>query len=407
MRELNVFLFDNLVGLLQQNEHGLVTFRYADEWLSNPKSRPLSISLPLRETPFRPKECMGFFGGVLPEEKQRKGIAQYLGISENNDFAMLDEIGGECAGAVSFRSKDLAGEKSQESYQLLNDEQLEDLLSRLPTSPLLIDRDDIRLSLAGAQDKIAVHYDNGAVSLPLYGSPSTHILKPAIDRFEGTVENEAFCMRLAAAVGIKTARIETKSAKSKKFLLVERYDRNIEEDGTIQRLHQEDFCQALGVQSLKKYEVEGGPGLRDIFALVRDYSTVPIKDLQHLLDAVIFNLLIGNNDAHGKNFSLLYSEGSIRVAPLYDILCTEIYPELSKRMAMRIGREGRSNEIYPSDFERLASATGLSARLAKLRVTELAADVLNQLDKIPTESFSNKVSGYIRERTSLIQSRFR
>jgi serine/threonine-protein kinase HipA len=252
--------------------------------------------------------------------------------------------------------------------------------------------EDIRLSLAGAQDKIAVHVSGENISLPLGGAPSTHILKPAIERFEGVVFNEAVCMKAASAAGLPTAGVEFRQVEGIDYLLVKRYDRQkrmiLGGAEFYERLHQEDFCQALGIPSEIKYQSEGGPSLKQCFALLRDVSRVPIIDLQCLLDAVIFNVLIGNHDAHGKNFSFTYGEGTlitgkdIRLAPLYDLVSTVYYPELTPNMAMKVGDESKSEKLRPRNFEKLAIDANLAKPMVIQRVPELARTILETIDEI-------------------------
>jgi serine/threonine-protein kinase HipA len=391
-RKLDVYLRQELTGQLTQDEHGQMSFSYAESWLKNPNAVPLSHSLPLRKERFSRNECRGFFAGVLPEQAQREIIAKNLGISARNDFAMLEQIGGECAGAVVFIPAGKSLPERNYGYRQLNGAQLVEILKQLPRRPLMAGEDGIRLSLAGAQDKIAVHVSHGQISLPLGGAPSTHILKPAIERFEGIVFNESFCMKLARAVGLHVAKAELGKVESIDYLLVERYDRRwLKEspDGPehLEREHQEDFCQALGIVPENKYQNEGGPSLKQSFALLRELSSAPVIDLQRLLDAVIYNFVIGNHDAHGKNFSLLYGHET-RLAPLYDILSTAYYPELSKKMAMKIGGEYVSDKVRPKDFEQLAEEAGLAKPMLKRRVQELAETVLTNVPelvaKIPT-----------------------
>lgn len=385
-RALDVYLHTDFVGNLIQNEHGEMVFNYAESWLSHPQAMPLSHSLPLRKEPFSRNECRGFFAGILPEESKRDLVARNLGISARNDFAMIEQIGGECAGAVTFIPAGAKLPAQDYQYRPLPGSDLAGILRELPRRPLMAGEDGIRLSLAGAQDKIAVHVAGDKISVPLGGAPSTHILKPAIAHFEGVVFNEATCMKLAAATGLPVAPVEIRNVEGIDFLLVERYDRKIIEASaalsSIQRMHQEDFCQALGIVSENKYQREGGPSLKDGFKLIRDVSATPVIDLQRFLDAVIFNFLVGNHDAHGKNFSLTADQASIRLAPLYDIVCTAFYPELSKKMAMKIGGEYESTQIYPRHFERMAEECGLAKPLVKKRVPELAAAVISALDTI-------------------------
>jgi serine/threonine-protein kinase HipA len=393
-RTLDVYLHRELVGHLIQNDGGQMVFDYAASWLQRLDATPLSHSLPLRQKRFTRKECRGYFAGVLPEESKREVIARNLGISGRNDYAMLERIGGECAGAVTFLPAGETLPALNDHYRALSAPELAEILRELPRRPLLAGETGIRLSLAGAQDKIAVRVEGDAISLPLGGAPSTHILKPAVERFAGVVFNEAYCMRLAAAVGLPVAKTEIRRAEDVEYLLVERYDRTHRqgpEGTTLERLHQEDFCQALGIVSENKYQKEGGPSLKQCFALLREVSSAPVLDLARLLDAVIFNFLIGNNDAHGKNFSLLYrgevteSSGAgtanleTRLALLYDLVSTRYYPELTRDLAMKIGGEYSSDKVSKANFEQLAEDAGLAKPLVRRRVPELANSILSNL----------------------------
>ncbi|HEX3627074.1 MAG TPA: type II toxin-antitoxin system HipA family toxin [Verrucomicrobiae bacterium] len=410
-RTLDVYLRRQLVGQLIQDEHGQMAFYYAESWLNNAEAIPLSHSLPLRKGRFNRNECRGFFAGVLPDESKREIIAKNLGISARNDFAMLEQIGGECAGAVTFIP---TGENLPDlnyNYRELTGDKLAEILRLLPRRPLMAGEDGIRLSLAGAQDKIAVHVSNNQISIPLGGAPSTHILKPAIERFEGIVFNEFFCMKLAHAIGLYTAKAEVGKVENIDYLLVERYDRTIlkNPNGTesLEREHQEDFCQALGIIPDNKYQNEGGPSLKQCFALLRELSSAPVIDLQRLLDAVIFNFLIGNHDAHGKNFSLLYGSET-RLAPLYDVLSTAYYPDLAKKMAMKIGGEYISDKVLPKDFDQLADEAGLAKPMVKRRVRELAATALSKMpDMIMNHPTTKAVAALVESRCTKTLEKFK
>src|SRR5450432_4063845 len=244
-RILDVYLHNDLAGHLIQDPGGQMVFEYVETWLNKPGATALSQSLPLRQKSVNRNECRGFFAGILPEESKREIIARNLGISARNDYAMLEQIGGECAGAVTFVPAGQPLPERNYSYRKLSTEELAGILRELPRHPLLAGEDGIRLSLAGAQDKIAVRIEGDEISLPLGGAPSTHILKPAVERFEGVVSNEALCMNLAAGVGLPTATVQTRAVDGMAYLLVERYDRvhRIGNDGhtLLERLHQEDF----------------------------------------------------------------------------------------------------------------------------------------------------------------------
>jgi len=416
-KRLDVYLHKNFVGHLIQNEGGQMVFNYAESWLKKPGACPLSQSLPLQKERFTRKECRGFFAGILPEESKRDIIARNLGISARNDYAMLERIGGECAGAVTFVP---AGEPLPErnyGYRKLSPAELIAILKELPRRPLLAGEIGVRLSLAGAQDKVAVRIEKDGVSLPLGGAPSTHILKPAIDRFEGVVFNEALSMELAAAIGLPTAPVETRTVEGMTFLLVERYDRvhrqTPGEEPVVERVHQEDFCQAQGIVPETKYQKEGGPSLKDCFNLLRAISSAPVIDLARLLDGVIFNYLVGNNDAHSKNFSLVYpgagtGDLQVRLAPLYDVVSTIYYPELSPEMAMKIGGEYSSERVTPRNFEKLAEEAGLAKPLVRRRVVELADAILATLSQAEVRSpLAEGVVALIQKRTEKARSSFR
>jgi serine/threonine-protein kinase HipA len=373
--------------------------------------------LPLRTKRFKRNECGGFFAGVLPDEAKREIIARNLGISARNDYAMLERIGGECAGAVTFIPSGQALPERNYGYRKLSAEELAAILKELPKRPLLAGEEGIRLSLAGAQDKLAVRVENGKVGLPLGGAPSTHILKPAVERFDGVVFNEALCMRLAAEAGLPAASVETINVNGIDCLLVERYDRihgrGPGAEPAVERLHQEDFCQAQGIVPERKYQREGGPSLKQCFRLLREASSAPVIDLARLLEAVIYNYLVGNNDAHGKNFSLLYRGVGIanletRLAPLYDVVNTLYYPELSRDMAMKIGGEYSSEKVTARNFEQLAEEAGLGKPLVRGRVAEISDRVIAGLAKVQiAHPAAEKVAELIRQRAEKVRDSFR
>ena len=410
-RMLDVYLHEHLIGHLIQDDGGQMSFEYLDSRLAQPAAEVLSQSLPLRKERFPAKECRGFFGGILPEESKREIIARNLGISARNDYAMLEQIGGECAGAVTFLPAGQQLPKRDYHYRKLDAKELAGILRELPKRPLLAGEKGVRLSLAGAQDKVAVRFEGEEVSLPLGGAPSTHILKPTVERFAGVVSNEALCMTLAARMNLLAAKVETRKVEDIEYLRVERYDRkHVTIDGLpgVERLHQEDFCQAQNIVSELKYQKEGGPSFKQCFTLLRDVSTAPVLDLANLLDAAIFNYLIGNNDAHGKNFSLLYPDKEIRLEPLYDAISTIYYPELNSDMAMRIGREYSSDKVTPKDFEQLARDAGLAKPLVRRRVPELATVAIETLEKMNiTDKVSDQVAGLIRKRSVHAREIFR
>ncbi len=398
MRTLDVYLHTDLTGRLILRDSGRLAFEYVEAWLDSSSAVPLSHSLPLRAGSFSQGACEPFFGGLLPEADNRRLASRLLHVSEQNDFALLEYIGGECAGAVSLLPAGMQLDQGERLRQL-TEQQLAQALAELPQRPLLVGTDGLRLSLAGAQDKLAVRLEGDDFHLPLGFAASTHIIKPAIAGYEGLVFNESFCLMLATASALPAARCRIGNAGGIDYLLVERFDRTRTEDGRVRRIHQEDFCQALGVRADRKYQSEGGPGLKQCFALLRQASSAPVLDLPALLDAVAFNLIIGNHDAHGKNFTLLRQLGHVRFAPLYDLICTATFPTLSSHMAMRIGRETSSMRVSAADLKRMAKDVGLAPSLAIERVRHLVATVREQIASLAAqEPRFSEIATHVGER---------
>jgi serine/threonine-protein kinase HipA len=374
--DISVWLFDQPVGTLSLLG-GRLSFQYGHDWLAQPDAVALSQSLPLGPDVFDDRQCRAFFAGLLPEGNLRRLIAQQCQVSSQNDFALLNAIGGECAGAITFVShRQPLATAEQAGVEWLDEPQLMALLDELPRRPMLAGRDGVRLSLAGAQDKLPVVFDGQRIGLPTEGQPSTHILKPAIASVEDSVFNEGFCLALAQAMGLPSAQAQIFGVQGLQVLLVARYDRRVGVDGQPMRIHQEDFCQALGVVPEMKYQNEGGPDLKACFDLLRKATRPSAPQVLRLLDAVVFNALIGNHDAHAKNFSLLYADpgknAAPTLAPLYDMLCTAVYDHLTPKMAMKLGSKYKFTEVQARHWEQFAQAAGLSKAQTKKRVLQIA-----------------------------------
>lgn len=347
---LSVRLSEQPIGSLRLNS-GSMEFNYEG------KTRPLSLSMPVREESYKNKSCEAFFGGLLPEPVEtKKLIARLYGLRSDSSFSLLSKIGFDCAGAVSICDpKEPIGKSAFHKLEghALNEKELHKHLKELPKRPLFAGVDGVRISLAGVQDKAALALIDGRLSIPLPDVPTTHILKPPIRGLDGSVENEYFCMSLARQAGIKTANVELASAGDINYLLVERFDRHFESDFKIKRIHQEDFCQALGVVSTKKYEADGGPGLFDCFELLNQV-TYPGVDRLELSKRIIFNYLIGNADCHAKNFSVIhFDDQTTSLSPAYDVMCTTIYSHATSKMAMSIGGQADMNSVKAENWNKL------------------------------------------------------
>lgn len=386
-RILDIWWDGRLVGHLTQPRPAALEFAYSGDWLRDDRAPALSASLPKRAERYPRRECRPFFAGLLPEESQRDRVARSLGVSSLNDFALLDRLGGDVAGALQLLppGEPPPESESDHSPRPLDDAALIDVLDKLPWRPLLAGEEGLRLSLAGAQSKLPVVTVDGAIALPAPAQPTTHILKPAISDFPHTTANEAFAMRLARAAGLAVASVEPRTVTDRTFLLAGRYDRSTGSDGRVSRVHQEDFCQALAVAPEIKYASEGGPTLEDCFALLRRVALRPAVDVLKLLDAVIFNLMLGNADAHGKNFSLLYDAAGPRLAPLYDLVMTVAYPELSPTLAMPIGGCARLARMDPHSWAAFAKEATLGLPLIRRRVAEIGESVIRKAQDVEQE----------------------
>jgi serine/threonine-protein kinase HipA len=407
MKRLIVYLNGEAAGALDEDDSGLLEFRYAPEWMHRPDAIPLSRSLPLQSEPFRGKHARPFFAGILPDEEPRQQIAAVLGISARNDFAMLERIGGECAGAVSLLPEEAPPPTPGETrVRELSEKGLRDIVAELPRRPLMAGRDGLRLSLAGSQSKLPILIRGAAIALPLGNTPSTHIIKPEPERFPGLVATEVLCMTLAGAVGLNVPPVSIRTVGNKPCIVVQRYDRNIGADGSITRVHQEDFCQALGFPPERKYQQEGGPLLRDCIGLLREWSTIAALDIRDFLDGLIFNVLIGNADAHGKNYSILYRGTERRLAPFYDLVCTLAWPELSKTPAMKIGKSDSIERITPAHWQTMAQESRVGWPMLRERIANLCGKVIEALQNKDLPAATNdlttaeRVAGIIQERAS-------
>jgi len=369
--QLSIRLYGVPIGILEQTVDGKMQFSYHPD-----VKFPISINMPVRTEPYSHAPCEAFFGGLLPEnETTRKIIGKRYGVSANNSFALLKAIGYDCAGAISCHHVE---EEifDQRIFPLtakpISEIELAKHIKELPKKPLFLDVEGLRLSLAGVHDKAAVCLIENQIALAEQGCPTTHILKPSPAHYPGLAENEYFCLKIAERIGLPVPNIELRTAQDQTFLLVERYDRRIR-NGQVERIHQEDFCQALGINSARKYQNEDGPGIKDCYELLMQ-TVQPAIDRNIFSAGVIFNYLIGNMDAHGKNFSLLHrSENHIRMAPFYDLICTRVYDDLTDKMAMKIGSKYDADEVLARHWQQLCkevtyryiAMVGLIRRIAK------------------------------------------
>jgi serine/threonine-protein kinase HipA len=348
---------------------------YEARYLGTAGAMPLSVSLPLRDAAWEGAVVRNWFCNLLPEGAVREAIERKLRIPPRDDFALLEALGGECAGAVAIGPPPA---DARDTQQRELDTLVWELGPDLGDAALALLGAPHRLSLAGAQDKIPVVLGaQGQPLLPGPGEPSTHILKPDSTRLRHLRDLEALGLRLARAVGLAVVDCALVDVGGRRALRVTRYDRDTDAVGGIQRIHQEDFCQALGYPGELKYEVQGGPSLGTCADLLRQRLRLGPQALMRFLDGVLYSVAIGNADAHAKNLSLLHRPGATALAPLYDLVPVIALPEsmLSREPALRIGGAERIDAVGSGDLDQFADAIGVRPVFARRRAIALAGDV--------------------------------
>jgi len=399
MAEAAVYLNSNRIGILQAGRGGRLRFRYTANTIeracnSDRAIHALSVTMPIPledaddDGWFDDRACAPFFEGLLPDHPMvRRRLAAALQdgrINPDNPFDMLTALAGDCAGAVSIMPMDTADplpDPTEPQYFSLTDVDLAERVANLHERPLFIDGGEFRFSLAGVQDKAAILKVGNGWALPLAGTPSSHILKVDIPGLPGSICVESFCLSLARDSGLPAPRATIIPIGGKPVMMIARYDRRLIQTGDQQRLvrtHQEDFCQATGTYPEEKYESKGGPGWRQVFELL-DHSSRGLEDRVDMLDRVIFQYLIGNPDAHAKNYSFVWKGQLPRLAPLYDLNCADAYRSFYKRqlprMAMAIGGEFDPDALSADHWRTFAKDVRLSSELVLDRLRELADEI--------------------------------
>ena len=392
------------VGTIKGSGPHDACFQYLDDYLSDPLAAAVSVSLPLRQEPYSPSQTAAFFEGLLPEGFTRRAVSQWMRVDEGDYLSILHGLGRECLGALCVAEE---GELSEASYEEISSEQISALAAEgAVKSAELVSKS--HLSLAGASGKVGLYYDRSRDRwyLPKGTAPSTHIVKQSHVRLDSIVANEQLALRTAFRCGISAVHsfiINTGGGGEQDVLFAsERYDRIIPEDPKTVcglprpfRLHQEDFAQAMGIPASRKYEAAAGCYMKAMFDILRQYSADPIADQLKLWDIIVFNCLIGNADAHIKNYSLCYNMdlGGLRLAPAYDLVSTAVYEQSTRNMAFSIGGVYSLDEIDKDVFMRAASEAGLGKKLAMQRLAMMAEQFIPALE-LSAEELSD--SGFVK-----------
>jgi serine/threonine-protein kinase HipA len=377
--ELPVFYETRLVGRIHVRAEG-PSFAYAPEWLQTKGAFPISVLMPLTHRPIDPQIFFNWAANLLPEAAHLRAVSLRIGAAPEDVIGILHEIGRDTAGALSIG---FPGSTSPGSWREVPDAAaLERILNELPNKPFLVGDEGVSMSLAGAQSKLGVAInDAGRLCIPVDGAPSTYILKPdAKERLYGSVQNEALCMTLAKRCGLNVPSVTTGIAGARQYFLIKRYDR-LTQNNVWRRLHQEDYCQALGRPPGAKYENNQsgvkGPRLSEMFAITR--NVMQVRDVMQLLDYVIFNVLACNTDAHAKNYSMMISGRGVSLAPIYDVLCADAWTGITQNLAQRIGDKNRGAHLKKRHWDRMALECGIRPAGVVARVRSLAEQVQKEL----------------------------
>ena len=402
-------MFQNgqIVGNLSKQPSGAVEFIYADEWLSNERAYPVSLSLPLREDAFKGAPVVAVFENLLPDsESLRSRVAEKVGADGTDAYSLLTQIGRDCVGALQFFPEDADIDFSDLSSikgEAVNDEEIERILNNLARAPLGLDRDhDFRISVAGAQEKTALLFHDGKWIRPSGATPTTHILKTQIGELpngidlSNSVENEFYGLAVMEAFGLPVNKAEINTFGKTKSLVIERFDRVWAKDGILLRIAQEDCCQALSIPPSRKYQNdrrptnEKQPSMVEILNLLKGSDT-PAEDQKAFMKAQIIFWLIGATDGHGKNFSIfLGAGGRFHLTPFYDVLTAQPFFEAHQvqkkemKMAMSVGDNNhyKMNDIQRRHFVQTVQKAGLPEFIAKEALEEIAGVADKAMQKV-------------------------
>lgn len=419
---LNVYLNSRLVGRLRHYSSGAIDFQYDKSWLAWEHALPVSISLPLREDRYTGEPVIAVFENLLPDSPQiRRRVAERVHADGFDAYHLLKKVGRDCAGALQFLPDgEKPGPAGAVKGRAVDDEYIARKISDLAAAPLGLDEDEeFRISLAGAQEKTALLYWKRKWHVPHGTTATTHIIKPQIGVLRNgidlsqSVENEYLCMKITTALGLPTAEVAIVDFKKTRAIVVERFDRTWTNDKRLLRLPQEDCCQALSVPPTRKYEADGGPGIRAVLDLLKG-SDDPETDRRLFLKAQIVFWLLGATDGHAKNFSLFLEPGGrFRMTPLYDVLSAQPALDAGQiqrkqmKLAMAVGdnRHYRVDQIVPRHFVQTAAKSGMPENAVRpifdeiLRtnddaltkvIADLPAGIPKQLIRSVTEGFRSR-----------------
>ncbi|WP_302963062.1 HipA domain-containing protein [uncultured Adlercreutzia sp.] len=387
------------VGTLETIPGREEQFSYDPAFSGRYPAAPLSVSLPFQEEPYPARKARPFFKNLLPEGAALAAVAKKLEVKSSSYLKVLDALGSECIGAVLLEREEGKESEVAYGYEPLSRETIGSAFREGAEGVAQL-QEEAKLSLAGAQSKMGlyleVHEGTVRYALPRGSAPSTHIVKASSRRFEQLSENENFCLRVAESVGLGVPDSFIDVIEGQPLFVIERFDRKVlpEVDKRagadfhrVARMHQEDFCQILGLLPERKYETGGVCYAKRVGDEIAVRSTDPVKDLRAFAKLLVFNAVVGNCDGHLKNITAVRGADwrAFELAPVYDVASTVVYQGLDRHMAMRIGRTNKIDEVERDDFLMLAAELALSEKVMMRLIDEVCEGALRSMSGIAAD----------------------
>ena len=351
--------------------------------------RSVSVRFPFREQAYCSQDVRAFFRNLLPAPQLCRMATRQFGFTPGNDFALVGELCAETVGAVAIRTSEIGVEKIGQLREI-NDEELRNIFAAMAFDPLLTRIEGYRTSLPGGHPKIAVRLHDNQVCLPLGDELSTHVIKPASEDRRESLENESYCMSLAAALGLPVVNASLVHGVSN-YLLLERFDRVMDNDQP-SCVHAEDFCQLALLQPENGFQREGGLSAVECVDLIRAYSVQPAVDIKRFLHWLIFNFLIGNGHATAKQLTLIHSSDGPKLGPFYGLSSTHVYPQMNPNLAMNLGAEARPDWMIPARWREFAKSAGIRPKYLLGLLENLSAELVTLIPDV--EASWQQLNGY-------------
>ena len=389
--EVRLETFNDAIGHLISTDNGDATFSYSEQYLNRAHRVPVSLALPLRPEPFDDQPTRAFFDNLLPENDQLRQVMEREGLDRTDIVGLLYYLGSDCPGALScipFGEEPLKIPGVMPAdYDALDAKDVEEIVRRLADRLPLPNEMRDPSPIAGVQQKIAITLlPDGKLGMPKKGLrvPTTHILKVPRRGKGREARLETAAAQLADAVGLDVAIPELLQIDDLNAILIARFDRKIDDQGNVLRIHQEDFAQALGLPASLKYQRHGRRGrIFDAAAIARllDLTAIPASSKRQFLAAAFFNMMVGNTDNHAKNHALLYDRGAVpRLAPLYDILPIRLDGSVSHQFSFNVGSSENFDALTRTDVEAFMATFGIGKTAAERFYSERVGPIAEMLD---------------------------